>query len=111
MNSASVSLFPAAPEASIKRVIVVEQTYGKPPAPQGQARGNQGPTVAFCLLFGESGLLLYIKPTGISIVPRYSSGVLDYFILPPGTERLAIRTMAQCMALGALLRCGCKVYG
>ena len=32
-------------------------------------------------------------------------------ILPPFSERLAIRTMAQCVALGALSGCGCRVYG
>ena len=32
-------------------------------------------------------------------------------VLPPVSERLAIRTMAQGAALGALLGCGCRVYG
>ena len=34
-------------------------------------------------------------------------------VLPPSSERLyhiSIRTMAQCMPLGALLGCGCRVY-
>ena len=32
-------------------------------------------------------------------------------ILPPFSERLAIRTMARGAALGALSGCGCIVYG
>ena len=31
-------------------------------------------------------------------------------VLPPVSERLSIRTMAQAKALGALLGCGCRVY-
>ena len=32
-------------------------------------------------------------------------------VLPPVSERLAIRTMARGAALGALSGCGCRVYG
>ena len=32
-------------------------------------------------------------------------------VLPPSTKRLPTRTMAQGKALGALLGCGCRVYG
>ena len=49
-------------------------------------------------------------------VSNYLRVQIDFFfagkiILPPVSERLAIRTMAQGAALGALLGCGCRVYG
>ena len=47
----------------------------------------------------------FIRPGSVRII------VTSNTVLPPFSERLAIRTMARGAALGAISGCGCRVYG